>query len=301
MSAGDTFARFVDVLADSLDEHAASGDELAARVHLSRFHFDRIVSAVGGEPPAALRRRVLLERAAHRLLVSDAELLPVALEAGYSSHEAFTRAFTRAFGEPPSSWRQTARSYRLAGASGVHFSPPGSLRLPSQRKVTAVDLVMKMVDHHVRQIGDLIERAERVPPEVLERPIELSVEGIDDDPTLRSLLVRLVGQLAMWEASMNGRAYDFDAERTETLACAKKKLASSGPAFREDVAAIAAADRFDDTFVDTTCEPPRTFTYGGMVAHVLTWGSHRRTLVLGALHDQGQHDLVEIAEPLTAL
>jgi hypothetical protein len=46
------FARFLEVLAASLDDHNASGDALASRVHLSRFHFDRLVSAAAGEPPA---------------------------------------------------------------------------------------------------------------------------------------------------------------------------------------------------------------------------------------------------------
>jgi hypothetical protein len=33
----DTFARFVDVLAETLDDHSLSGEELASRMHLSRF------------------------------------------------------------------------------------------------------------------------------------------------------------------------------------------------------------------------------------------------------------------------
>src|SRR6476619_4548339 len=98
MPAGDHFRCFVDVLASALDDHDATAADLAARVHLSRFHLDRIVSTVGGEPPAALRRRVLLERAAYRLLSTRLTVLDVALEAGYGSHEGFTRAFTRAYG-----------------------------------------------------------------------------------------------------------------------------------------------------------------------------------------------------------
>ncbi len=50
---------FVDMLATQLDDHEANGADLAARMHLSRFHFDRIVSSVGGETPARFRRRVL--------------------------------------------------------------------------------------------------------------------------------------------------------------------------------------------------------------------------------------------------
>ena len=48
----DTFTTFVDSLAESLDDHDARGDELAARAHLSRFHFDRVVSGISGETPA---------------------------------------------------------------------------------------------------------------------------------------------------------------------------------------------------------------------------------------------------------
>ena len=99
-TADDVFSRFVDVLAAALDDHDADGASLASRLHLSRFHCDRLVSAVAGEPPAALRRRVLLERAAYRLATTDHDVLRVAVEAGYASHEAFTRAFRRAFGVP---------------------------------------------------------------------------------------------------------------------------------------------------------------------------------------------------------
>ena len=80
----DTFARFVDELADGLDDHAATGHDLASRVFLSRFHFDRVVVATAGETPSRLRRRVLLERAAYRLLTSEHGVLEVAHEAGYS-------------------------------------------------------------------------------------------------------------------------------------------------------------------------------------------------------------------------
>src|SRR3954452_18499767 len=83
----DTFARFVNLLADTLDDHQAAGDALAARLHMSRFHFDRLVSAAGGEPPGALRRRVLLERAAYQLITSDREVLEIAMDAGDSSIE----------------------------------------------------------------------------------------------------------------------------------------------------------------------------------------------------------------------
>ncbi|HUP24637.1 MAG TPA: AraC family transcriptional regulator [Thermoanaerobaculia bacterium] len=95
--AGDTFGEFVAVLAAALDDPDATGADLAGRLNLSRFHLDRVIAASAGEPPGALRRRVLLERAAHRLLTTESTILDVAIEANYSSHEAFTRAFARAW------------------------------------------------------------------------------------------------------------------------------------------------------------------------------------------------------------
>lgn len=64
----DVLAAFVDVLADALDDHAVNGADLAVRLQLSRSHLDRMVAAAAGERPGALRRRILLERSAYRLM-----------------------------------------------------------------------------------------------------------------------------------------------------------------------------------------------------------------------------------------
>ena len=53
-----------------------------------------------------MRRRLLLERAAYRLLTCDEQVVDLAFEAGYGSHEAFTWAFAREYGTAPSRWRQ---------------------------------------------------------------------------------------------------------------------------------------------------------------------------------------------------
>ena len=287
----DVFAEFVEALTETLDDRETSAQTFADRVHLSRFHFDRLVSAVAGEPPATFRRRILLERAAYRLLMTDADVLEVAVDAGYSSNEAFTRAFRRAFGGAPSQWRTRSVTYRIDAPSDVHFNPPGGLSLPAQRKVSTMELLTRMVEHHVWLVGELLERAAGLPEEVADAPITISVEGIDDDPTMRSLLARLVGQLEMWDAAIDRRPYDLEVERGESFCEMKKRLATFGPAFLEDVRRIVAEERLDETFVDAVCDPPEVFTYGGMVAHVLTFAAHRRTLVLGAFSDAGITDL----------
>ena len=126
MSAtSDTFARFVDVLAETLDEPRRRRARHSRRaLHLSRFHFDRLVSAAAGEPPAALRRRILLERAAYRLLTTDGRRARRrASRRATRSHEAFTRAFTRAYGSRRPRWRNGRRGFQLEAPSGVHFHP----------------------------------------------------------------------------------------------------------------------------------------------------------------------------------
>ena len=50
-SAVDTFARFVDLVTSNLDERAARGEGLAARLYVSRSQLDRVVTAASGEAP----------------------------------------------------------------------------------------------------------------------------------------------------------------------------------------------------------------------------------------------------------
>ncbi len=283
------FAGFVAVLAAALDDHDATGDDLARRLYLSRFHLDRIVSSVAGEPPAAFRRRVLLERAAYRLLTADRTLLDVAVEAGYGSHEAFTRAFTRAYGVSPARWRGSPGPIRIEAPSDVHFHPPASLRLPARTKVSSMDLLLKMVEHHVWLTGEMVSCAARLSDAQLDEPIEVNVD--DDRQTIRTLLSRLVGQMGMWNAAIAHRDYDWSVEEHESIASLRSRLADEGAAYLANIREVCEQGRLDDTFVDALCEPAEVFTYGGMVAHVLTFAAHRRCLVVMALHKHGVSEL----------
>ncbi len=287
-TATQTFAVFLDALAETLD---LDSEARARRLHLSRFHLDRIVSSMGGEPPDRMRRRLLLERAAYVLATTERPIVEVALEAGFGSHEAFTRAFRRAYGTAPSHWRRQPTSTQIQASSRVHFHPPGSLRLPTQREVTPMQLMTRMLEHHIWLVGEMLDRAERLDAAALDAPIELPVGTIDDDMTIRSVLGRLVGQLAQWNAVVAQRGYDWDQERGKSVSTLRRELATEGPAFLDQVRTTIDEGRLDDTFVDVTCQPARVFTYGGMVAHVLTFAAVRRLVVLGAYEVHGITDL----------
>ena len=71
----------------------------------------------------------------------------------------------------------------------------------------------------------------------------------------------------------------------------RARLAVDGPKYLAEVRRVVAAEELDETFVDALCDPAEVFTYGGMIAHVLTFAAHRRTLVALALDKAGEGDL----------
>jgi AraC family transcriptional regulator len=89
-------------------------DELAGVAHFSPFHFHRVFRGMVGEAVGEHVRRLRLERAARRLQRSERAIIEVALEAGYETHESFTRAFADAFGMPPSEFRRNHEASLLA-------------------------------------------------------------------------------------------------------------------------------------------------------------------------------------------
>ena len=182
----------------------------------------------------------------------------------------------------------TFRELELPAPSGVHFHPPGGLRLPATRKETGMDLVQHLVDHHVDSLTALIASAADLEDEVLDAPIEQSVEALDDGQTLRSVLNAMVTQEEHWLSALRGG--DWPDESDQTVAGLAARHEAAGRDYKEMVARAIADDAMADTFVDTTCEPPTTHTLGGTIGHVITFAAVRRTLAVGALWTAGIKD-----------
>jgi AraC family transcriptional regulator len=92
-------------VAGHLDDDLAL-TKVAGHAGLSSFHLHRMFSAVAGETPKQLVRRLRLNRGAAMLLGRDQSVLTVALSSGFQSHEGFTRAFRRQFGMSPWDYRE---------------------------------------------------------------------------------------------------------------------------------------------------------------------------------------------------
>jgi AraC family transcriptional regulator len=86
---------------------------LSRKAGLSPFHLQRRFKAAIGETPKAYTERLRLERGAFRLLVHDSNVLDIALQCGFQTHETFLRAFRRRFGRAPSEYREWVREQRL--------------------------------------------------------------------------------------------------------------------------------------------------------------------------------------------
>jgi AraC family transcriptional regulator len=97
-------------------------EELAGLACFSPCHFHRVFTGMVGESVKEHVRRLRLERAASQLKLGAAPVTQIAFDAGYASHEAFTRSFRAVFGLSPSQFRSSRRTPGVALVpSGVHY------------------------------------------------------------------------------------------------------------------------------------------------------------------------------------
>jgi AraC family transcriptional regulator len=80
-------------------------DDIASVGGVSRYHMCRAFAVTMGQPALRYMRGRRLTEAARSLASGAPDILTVALDSGYNSHEAFTRAFRDQFGVTPESVR----------------------------------------------------------------------------------------------------------------------------------------------------------------------------------------------------
>ncbi|MDO8187104.1 helix-turn-helix domain-containing protein [Conexibacter sp. JD483] len=317
--AEDRLRELIDLVLGSLDVPGADGPALARQAHFSRDHLDRLLAAATGESPVALRRRLLLERAAWQLRVARLSPSEVAPVAGYGSLAAFSRAFARAYGVSPRGFAAAAAPpVALPAPNGIRFHPPAGLLIPrgtpapagagvplasAGRGSRGGDPTERLLVHHLARTRELLTAAAGLAPERLRerrRPglVVVGLEGEEADAA--TMARRLVTAIEVWVAAMAGlpappSAYGDDEDHDP--AALLRRLDRAGPACAKLVRALGARGAWEDAFVDALCEPPQMFTYGGVVAHLLSAGTIRREALAGVLAELGAAGLAS-GDPL---
>ncbi len=271
---------------DSLDQ----GD-LEPRVYRSRYGFFRLFQALIEESPGAMRRRLLLERAAWQLGSTRHSVTDIALDANYGSLEAFTRAFRRAFGISPSLYRRSGSArIHLPAPNKFHFLPENPGLKGASRNMDLFDLFAGTDSWYTRR---LLQEAAALSDEQLDREVNgaAKIMGWDKpDRSLREILERIIQTKEVWTAAIT--AGDMPAldgrppeERTPVALLARFERADAE--FHRVLGDIRDRGAWGDTFVDALCEPAEKFTYGGMFADVITFNTWRRMTALDAFHQLG--------------
>ena len=152
--------RLRELLDAVLDEENRTLGDMADDAYASPYHFNRLLSRDAGEPPVAMRRRVMLERAAWQLK-QGSTVTDAAFEAGYESVEGFARAFAKAFGHPPSETVAADRGHWLSAPNGIHFHPPFSLWVHTTEEPMN-PLTEQLVQHDVDDTRALLDRAKQL-------------------------------------------------------------------------------------------------------------------------------------------
>ena len=130
-------------------------DRLAERVGFSAYHYHRIFREIIGEPVKEYVRRLRIERAAYRLKVSEETILHIALDAGFKTHESFTRAFTRQFRITPNEFRNNylrASRERKKQAQPKYIADYPVKAEPASRQVR-LEHVRPIIVAFVRHVG----------------------------------------------------------------------------------------------------------------------------------------------------
>ncbi|MCA0144719.1 helix-turn-helix domain-containing protein [Blastococcus sp. LR1] len=292
MTGRDRLRELLDAV---LDEDNRTLADMAGNAYASPFHFTRVLTRDAGEPPVAMRRRVMLERAAWELR-QGGSVTDVAWAAGYESVEGFSRAFTRAFGRAPSTVDATTGHW-LPAPNGIHFHPPMSLWVQSTEHALN-PLTEQLVAHGLDDARHLLEQAKGLTDEEFRaiRMPGLVVQPWDGpEESIQAVLAHLVSTVEVWLASVEGR----DLPRSEDDPGPDRLLERHDAAAPRWLAAIRDVDRrggWDDRLIDALCEPPESFVLSSVVAHVLTYSAHRRQLARHLFRAAGRE--IDTGDPI---
>ena len=158
-----------------------------------------------------------------------------------------------------------------------------------------MDLFDRFAGHDTWQIRRLLEQAATLSDDDLDRPLKDSVRLLpweEPDQSLRQLLERLVYTKEVWTAALASGELPPNrrkpAERTPAALLARHDKVDAD--FQRVMREVRDKGGWDDTFVDALCQPPETFSFGGVFAHIMTFSVYRRLTAVAGLRRLGIDD-----------
>jgi AraC family transcriptional regulator len=126
-------------------------EAIAGVAGVSRFHLSRAFAVSTGSSLAGYVRARRLSEAAKALAQGAPDILSVALDSGYGSHEAFTRAFRQHFGLPPEQLRAQAHLEQITLQEPLRMDKTTTISLASPRIVKGEALLIFGLGQHHSQ------------------------------------------------------------------------------------------------------------------------------------------------------
>lgn len=133
----------------------------------------------------------------------------------------------------------------------------------------------------------IISRCQELTPAKLQQPFDIGQGSLHD--TLTHIIRNLEAWLALMRAEPETTRPPIAANADAYLERFDAAMASFSHFARE----MAAANRLDDTYLDTYDNPPVAKTFGGTILHVLTHTSVHRWEAQHMLQRLGISDLIE--------
>lgn len=143
-------------------------DEIAAVGGVSRFHMSRAFGTTTGQSVMRYVRGRRLSEAARALANGAPDILSVALDAGYGSHEAFTRAFRDQFALTPEAVRAQRSIDNLALVEPIRMDANRMSELEPPRRETGKTLLIAghAQRYHFETIAGIPAQWQRFAPHI---------------------------------------------------------------------------------------------------------------------------------------
>jgi AraC family transcriptional regulator len=129
-------------------------ETIAEVAGVSRFHLSRAFASSTGNSLGGYMRGRRLSEAAKALVKGAPDILSVALDAGYGSHEAFTRAFRQHFGLTPEQLRAQAHTENITLQEPIRMEETANKLLASPRFIKSDALLIFGLGQRCPNVGN---------------------------------------------------------------------------------------------------------------------------------------------------